>query len=139
MDESAISIEPTEAQFERLAASAESNDGAVVMINLLRFKERADGIDAADEVSGREAYARYGAAVQQHLDRVGGRIMLAAVTTDSVIGPQDGEWDMVLAVEYPSRRAFLEMISDPGYLEIHVHRAAALADSRLIACAPVGA
>lgn len=132
-----MSIEPTEAQFERLAASAEANDGAVIMINLLRFKQRADGIDDADRLSGVEAYARYGAAVQRFLDGVGGRIVLAADATESVIGPHDGEWDMVLAVEYPSRRAFLEMISDPRYLEIHAHRAAALADSRLIACTPI--
>jgi uncharacterized protein (DUF1330 family) len=132
-----VSIEPTQAQFERLAASAEVQDGAVIMINLLRFKERADGIDAADGISGAEAYARYGASAQEFLDGVGGRVLLAVDADESVIGPQDGEWDMVLAVEYPSRRAFLEMISDRGYLEIHGHRAAALADSRLIACTPV--
>jgi uncharacterized protein (DUF1330 family) len=40
----------------------------------------------------------------------------------------------VLFVQYPSRRAFLTMISDPAYLEIHQHRTAALADSRLVAC-----
>ena len=104
------------------------------MINLLRFKERADGIDAADRITGAEAYGRYGAAVQKFLDGVGGRVVLAVAAPESVIGPHDGEWDMVLAVEYPSRQAFLEMTRDPGYLEIHAHRAAALADSRLIAC-----
>jgi uncharacterized protein (DUF1330 family) len=51
-----------------------------------------------------------------------------------VIGPGTGEWDLVLFVQYPSRRAFLTMISDPAYLEIHHHRTAALADSRLVAC-----
>jgi hypothetical protein len=29
------------------------------------------------------------------------------------------------------------MVSDPGYLAIHAHREAALADSRLIACSPL--
>jgi uncharacterized protein (DUF1330 family) len=137
MDEPAMSIEPTEAQFERLAASAEADDGVVIMVNLLRLKERADGIDAANGISGGEAYARYAAGVQKFLAGVGGRIVLAVAATESVIGPHEGEWDMVLAVEYPSRRAFLEMIRDPGYLEIHGHRTAALADSRLIACTPV--
>ncbi len=137
MNEPAVSIEPTEAQVARLATAADGDDGPVTMLNLLRFKERADGVDAADGLSGAEAYARYGAGVQRFLDAAGGRLVLATVATESVIGPYDGEWDMVLAVEYPSRRAFLEMISDPGYLEIHAHRAAALADSRLIACASV--
>jgi uncharacterized protein (DUF1330 family) len=39
--------------------------------------------------------------------------------------------------EYPSRRAFLNMTTDADYLAIHQHRAAALADSRLIACKSV--
>ena len=30
---------------------------------------------------------------------------------------------------------FLSMVTDPDYLQVHSHRAAALADSRLIACA----
>ncbi len=132
-----MSIEPTPEQFERLAAS--DDDAPVVMINLLRFKDRADGIDAADAISGAEAYARYGAAVLPHLKRVGGRILMALATTESVIGPFDGEWDMVIAAEYPSRKAFLEMTSDPDYLAIHGHRSAALADSRLIACTQAGA
>ena len=132
-----MTIEPTQAQLERLAAGAESDPGPVVMLNLLRFKERADGIDAADGITGSEAYTRYGAAVQPYLDRIGGRVLLAARATESVIGPDQGEWDLVLAVHYPSRRAFLEMVSDPGYLEIHAHRTAALADSRLIACTPI--
>ena len=125
-------IEPTPQQFARLAACEDS--GPIVMLNLLRFKERADGIHAGQGITGAEAYARYGAAVAEHLERVGGRILFALGPEDSVIGPQDGEWDLVIAVEYPSRRAFLEMTSSPDYLEIHGHRAAALADSRLIAC-----
>ena len=33
---------------------------------------------------------------------------------------------MALLVEYPSAQRFLEMASDPGYLEAHAHRDAAL-------------
>ena len=33
------------------------------MLNLLRFKDRADGIDGVDGITGAEAYERYGAAV----------------------------------------------------------------------------
>jgi uncharacterized protein (DUF1330 family) len=131
-NEPAVSIEPTAKQFERLAASEDR--GPVIMLNLLRFKERADGIDASDEITGAEAYGRYAAAVSSYLEEAGGRVLLAAAPQESVIGPEEGEWDLVLVVEYPSRSAFLAMTSDPGYLEVHAHRAAALADSRLIAC-----
>ena len=125
-------IQPTQEQFERLATSAD--DGAVIMLNLLRFKPRADGIDAADDVTGAEAYGRYAAGVAPLLERFGARILFTIVAQESVIGPDPAEWDVVAAVEYPSRRAFLEMTSDPDYLAIHAHREAGLADSRLIAC-----
>ena len=126
-------IEPTESQFTRLAASDE--DGPVWMVNLVRFKQRADGID--EGISGAEAYARYGAAVQPFLAGVGGRMVLAVEPAESVIGPEDGEWDAVFVAEYPSRKAFLQMTSDPAYLEVHRHREAGVADSRLIACKPL--
>ena len=70
---------------------------------------------------------------------MGAQILLALRTSESIIGPDEHEWDMVIAVRYPSRQAFLEMTSNPEYLKIHGHRTAALADSRLIACAPLGA
>lgn len=126
-----MAITPTEAQIEHLIADA-AVDEPVVMLNLLRFKERADGID--EGVSGREAYERYAAATAPFLSRVGGRPLLAADARQMVIGPEALEWDMALMVEYPSRQKFLEMATDAGYLQAHEHRAAALADSRLIAC-----
>jgi uncharacterized protein (DUF1330 family) len=128
-------IQPTESQFARVASSPE--EGPVWMVNLIRFKDQADGIDAEDGITGAEAYARYGAGVQEHLASVGGRVVLAAQPTESVIGPEDGEWDAVFVAEYPSRQAFLEMTSDPAYLEVHGHREAGVADSRLIACRPM--
>ncbi len=123
-------INPTAGQVEALAGS--DSQGPVVMLNLLRFKDLADGID--EGVSGLDAYARYGEAVAPFLERVGGRVLLAVEAQQMVVGPEELEWDMALMVEYPSRKRFLEMATDPDYLAIHRHRAAALADSRLIAC-----
>jgi uncharacterized protein (DUF1330 family) len=105
------------------------------MLNLLRFKESADGID--EGVSGAEAYARYSAAAEPFLKAVGGRLLEAIQPHQSVIGPAELEWDLVLLVEYPSRAKFIEMATNPEYLKIHAHREAALADSRLIASAAV--
>ena len=126
-----MSIEPTQAQFQKLAASPD--EGPVAMINLLKFRERATGIDEADGISGVEAYGRYGAAVAPFLERVGGRVLMALQAEMSVVGPDALEWDLVLVVEYPSYGAFLKMASDLNYLEIHGHRTAALEDARLIA------
>lgn len=127
-----MTVAPTAEQLTRLLTSPEL--GPVIMLNLLRFNARATGVDAADGITGEAAYARYAEAVLPHLERAGGRILLALDVQDSVIGPDRTEWDMVVAVEYPSRSAFLAMTSDPDYLANHAHREAALADSRLIAC-----
>ncbi|HTR72193.1 MAG TPA: DUF1330 domain-containing protein [Solirubrobacteraceae bacterium] len=126
-------LTPTQSQIEGLAAS--DSEEPVVMLNLLRFKDLADGID--EGVSGRDAYARYGAATAPFLAAVGGRVISALDTSEVVIGLEQSEWDAVLLVEYPSRKRFLEMASNPDYLAIHAHREAALQDSRLIACAPM--
>ncbi len=129
-----MSIEPTPEQLQRLVAS--DDQSPVVMINLLRFKDRADGIDAADGITGAEAYRRYAEATQPFLEGVGARLLLALAATESVVGPDHQEWDLMLAVEYPSRAAFLTMATNPDYLKIHAHRVAALSDARLIASTP---
>jgi uncharacterized protein (DUF1330 family) len=125
-----MAVIPTEQQLAGLMAS--TDDGPVMMLNLLRFKDRADGID--EGVSGAEAYARYSAATEPFLRAVGGRLRAALAAQETIIGPEGREWDLVLLVEYPSRAKFMEMAADPEYLKIHAHREAALADSRLIPC-----
>ena len=127
-------IDPTPAQFEALVAAA-GNPAPVFMLNLLRFAEQARPVDGIDgPLSGLEMYERYAAETAPHLARVGGEILWAGACTPAVIGPIDGEWDIVAVVRYPSRAAFLEMIGDADYLAISRLRTASLADSRLIPC-----
>lgn len=121
---------------ERLRAFlAEPEDGPIVMINLLRYRERAaypDGFQAAP-CSGAEAYGRYSEAVQPLLTRAGGRPIWIGQVRDTLIAEPGEAWDNAILVQYPSRKAFIEMASSPDYLAIAPHRSAALADSRLIA------
>ena len=126
-----MSVQPTAGQLQQFVSADDSDP--VVMLNLLRFKVEADGID--EGISGEEAYARYSEAVEPFLRGVGGRLLHAARAQQSLIGPEQAEWDLVLLVESPSRAKFIEMATDPEYLKIHAHREAALADSRLLACA----
>jgi uncharacterized protein (DUF1330 family) len=123
-------VHPTAEQVQALVASTDSEP--FVMLNLLRFKADADGIDQG--VSGAEAYARYSVAAEPFLRSVGGQLLSAIQPQQSVIGPAESEWDLVLLVQYPSRAKFIEMATNPEYLKIHAHREAALADSRLVAC-----
>jgi uncharacterized protein (DUF1330 family) len=128
------SIEPTRAQIEALAG--DTSESPIMMINLLRFAEQADYPEDfdAEPCSGAEAYARYAAATQPFLEGVGGSPVWGAPGKLVVIGPEDEAWDVVVAVRYPSRQAFLEMALNPDYLAITPHRSAALSDSRLILC-----
>ena len=99
-------------------------DAAVVMVNLLKFNHGA----------GRDRYLAYTRAVAPHLKRVGGIVRYAGTGPVNVIG--DGErpwWDAILIVEYPSPQAFVDMVLDPGYQDVHRHRAAALEQGDLIA------
>jgi uncharacterized protein (DUF1330 family) len=105
------------------------------MINLLRYRDRAAyprGSDA-QPCSGREAYQRYAARVTPTLAEVGGRIVWFGNVKHTVIAPDGEDWDDAILVAYPSRAAFLGMVSRSDYQQAAVHRTAALADSRLIA------
>jgi uncharacterized protein (DUF1330 family) len=128
------SIEPSPEQLQALVAAA-ADDTPIVMINLLRYRDRADypsGTDAAP-CSGREAYQRYGMRVTPMVVEAGGKILWLGNVAQVVIGPDAERWHDAVLVQYPSRRAFITMVSRADYLEAAVHRTAALADSRLIA------
>ncbi len=54
-----------------------------------------------------------------------------------LIGDQEGQdWDSIALVEYPSRQAFIDMVSRPDYEKAHEHREAGLERTVLIATTP---
>jgi uncharacterized protein (DUF1330 family) len=128
------SIEPTADQIGALAALSDV-DAPIVMINLLRYRDRAEYPEGfeAEPCSGREAYGRYGEVALQRVASVGGRIVWMGAVAASVIAPEGEQWDDAVLVEYPTPRAFLDMVAQPEYLAAAPHRTAALSDSRLIA------
>ena len=124
------SIRPNPEQFRQLAQSAEK--GPVVMLNLLKFKPQATG----ENGSGAAAYRRYGDAAVRMIEDQGGRLLWAGKADQVLIGDPGQDWDEVLLVEYPSRRAFIEMISKPEYNEAHKHRESGLERTIVVACTP---
>lgn len=124
-------IRPNPEQFQQLAQSPDN--GPVVMLNLLKFKERADG----DDGSGEEAYQRYGRAATRMVEERGGRILWLGRADQVLIGDATQDWDAVALVQYPSRKSFIEMVSDAEYMKSHEHREAGLERTVLIACTPV--
>ncbi|HEY4398735.1 MAG TPA: DUF1330 domain-containing protein [Acidimicrobiia bacterium] len=128
-------IGPTKEQIQALLDS--DLDAPVVMLNLLKFAEKAadgDGDRDGDGAqSGRDSYARYGDRVRSMLEETGARVLWQGRADSVVIGGDGDDWDAVILVEYPSRQAFIEMTSSPKYQEVSKDRTAGLADSRLIA------
>ena len=102
-------------------------DGAFVMVNLLKFKPLATYADGTDtHLTGAEAYARYGVAVAKLVAKHGGRMLYSGRVTGLLLGECEQLWDLVALVEYPSLKAFQAMATSPEYRAIEKHRAAGL-------------
>lgn len=133
-------IEPDELQFAEVAALAGGDaDGPVVMLNLNRYRARAEyegevpGSSSSD-VPGHEAYMRYGAVASEVLARVGGRILWHTESNRTVIGDETDRYDEVIAVWYPSLAAFAALATDPEVLAARPHRVAGLERAALVCC-----
>lgn len=105
----------------------------IAMLNLLKFREKAVYKDGRpDNISGREAYMRYGNAMTKIVEREGGRILFTGRIAGLVIGEVEGLWDAAAIMEYPSRAAFQRIVTLQEVAEIGVHREAGLEGQLLI-------
>lgn len=113
---------------DQLAAMQEAGpDGPIVMVNLLKFRQRAQYPDGRDaELSGREAYLRYGLEVEKLVRAVGGRVLFTGDVTFLTLGRAESLWDEVALAEYPNRAAMLRMALSPECQAIAHHREAGL-------------
>ena len=123
---------PTQEDLKKILQET-PKDQPVVMLNLLRFRDRAEYQDASEACSGRDAYKRYMKEAAACVKAVGAEVIWSGRSVGSLIAPPDETWDQVLLVRYPSTDAFLAMIEDPDYKGVLKHRTAALEDSRLVA------
>jgi uncharacterized protein (DUF1330 family) len=106
-------------------------NGPMVMVNLLKFKDKAeypaDHAHASNpDMTGKQAYAIYGAAVMKCLEMVGGKGLFSADVTGLILGQVEELWDMVALAYYPSPQAMMQMVGLPEYQGIEVHRFAGL-------------
>ncbi|MFO7859660.1 MAG: DUF1330 domain-containing protein [Desulfosalsimonas sp.] len=115
-------ILPTAEQFENI--NAVSDDGELVMVNMLRFKPEG----------GEAQYDKYSQLIYPILTKIGGRVLYYGTGVMTFIG--DDYWDAVLLVQYPSRSAFVQMVTDPEYQEASKYRTEGLIDSRLYVTRP---
>ncbi|MBX3593208.1 DUF1330 domain-containing protein [Sphingomonas sp.] len=130
-------VDPTREQFD--AFKALPRDRPILMINLVRYRERAAYPDghpyAVEDLSGADAYRRYSKESGPIFARVGGTILWSGRPEVVLTGPTHERWDAAFIARYPHAGAFLEMVTDPAYRAAVVNRQAAVLTSRLIRCA----
>ena len=79
-------------------------DEPVAMLNLLRFTK-----------GGAAKYEEYLAHFREYAESLGARILYYGHGCDPLVAEQGQDWDAVLLVWYPTRRAFSEMVRHPDY------------------------
>ncbi|MGQ0580508.1 MAG: DUF1330 domain-containing protein [Reyranella sp.] len=101
------------------ALSALPDDAPVTMLNLMRFRNRSlDG-----NGSGWDAYLRYSALAIKSIKAHGGTITWTGMAEAVALGLPDGNrWDYVALVRYPSRAAFVAMMTSTDYARANVER-----------------
>ncbi len=84
----------------------------VVMVNLMRFRERSlDG-----DGSGWDAYRRYSALTVPMIKERGGTLLWTGDAKAVALGAQDGnQWDYLALVYYPTVAAFIDMMTSEDY------------------------
>ena len=115
-----ISLYPTREQIQALLA--DPAQGPVVMVNLLRFKP-----------GGEAAYRRYADAMRKLVEGRGGRFLWSGRVTAQVVGGGGEGFEIVGLVEYPSRKAFVEIATSQEVAAIGVHRSEGLEGQWLLA------
>lgn len=105
----ASEVNPSSATVEALRSRPDDN--AIIMLNLLRYREP----------DGAEAYARYGKVAGGTVRARGGFAPYTAAVVD-----EHAEWDRATLVRYPRRAAYLDMQSDPAYIGAIPDRTAGL-------------
>jgi uncharacterized protein (DUF1330 family) len=99
-----MAVNPTGRALKEFLESAP--DEPVTMLNLLRFRE-----------GGQASYERYLAHFRGHAEEVGAEVVYYGTGAAALVAEPGQDWDAVLLVSYPTRRAFSDMVRSPAYQE----------------------
>ncbi len=128
---------PDESQLAQLQSLPP--DAPVAALNMFQFNDQAQyapgdpeyGTPDAD-VTGQEAFARYSESAGAYLTSIGGRVVFSTPVDQVMIGPNDPKWDLIAIMYFPTRKAFMGMLTDPEFQATSRHRKAALATHHMI-------
>ena len=109
------------------ALLANEDDSPICMINLLKFREKAEYEDGRETtLTGAEAYDLYTQAFREILASHGGDLFFESTGEELILGEVEELWDAALVAEYPSRKAFYEISMSSEATDVRVHRTAGL-------------
>src|SRR5947209_13070034 len=88
------------------------HQGPIVMVNLMRFRDRSlDG-----DGSGWDAYLRYSALTVPMIKARGGTLLWTGNARAVALGAEEGnQWDYVALVYYPTAMSFIDMMTSADY------------------------
>jgi hypothetical protein len=110
------------------------DDGAVWMLNLMKYKAVADyGDEGGPAITGREADDVY--APTAVLADLGATVPLFGDVTRQVA--DDVAWDRIGIVRYPSRASFFEMQTRDDFKQQYVHKKAGMETTIVMGCVPL--
>ena len=111
-------------------------EGPVYMVNMVRFRDRADyqGTSALPSCSGRDAYfQRYAPAFNKVAQGEDYGVFWLGNVRQVLVGAEGEHWDDIVIVRYSSFAALRRILQSEAYeAEAAPHRRAALADWRFI-------
>lgn len=130
-------LEPSENQLAKLISLPIETPLAV--LNLFEFNAVAnyqpgdpEYATSAAEISGQEAFQLYGEVAGKTIEDLGGRVVVSAPAEQVLIGHEAANWHAAAVMYFPSRGAFLQMMSDANFQKASRHRRAALSNHCMI-------
>lgn len=130
---------PSSEQFERLMQEDDSKP--VSMLNFLKYHKTAKyppgyARKSSREITGEEAYGKYGKHVIKVVAKLGGCIDYTGKILDPLVGDLDVEWDDFAIMRYPSNQTFYKMFTVKTNEKGAIHRDAGIANTSVIAFTP---
>jgi len=111
--------------------------GPVDAFNQLKFRKTAKYPDemTMPTCSGKEAFKRYSDSLPPVLAKIGGSVKIWHGKVHAELTPSNGEsWDVMLVFRFQSVGALMQLFADPDFQAVHVHREAAIENSRTFVC-----
>lgn len=103
------------------ALSGLLDDAPVTMLNLMRFRDRS--LNGNGGGSGWDAYLRYSALAINSIKAHGGTITWTGTAEAVALGQaEQNRWNYVALVRYPSRAAFIAIITSSDHSQANFER-----------------